>query len=50
VSAEAEAVAKKAAAGKPMSLEAMKALAARVADRHREIGYTDYRTWIRAHA
>jgi len=50
VSAEAEAVAEKAVAGKPMSPEAMRGLAARVADRHREIGYTDYETWIRAHA
>jgi ferredoxin--NADP+ reductase len=50
VSAEVEAVAKKAAAGKPMSIEAMKALAARITDRHQEIGYTDYGTWIRAHA
>ena len=48
-SAEAEAVAEQAAAGKPMSVEAMKALADRIDTRHREIGYTDYASWIAAH-
>lgn len=48
-SAEVEAVAEKAAAGKPMDTDAMKALAERITDRHREIGYADYRSWIEAH-
>jgi len=47
-SAEAEAVAAQAAAGKPMSLDAMKALADRIEARHRAIGYTSYSGWIEA--
>lgn len=39
-------IADRAAAGKPMSTDRMKALAARIADRYREIGYTDYESWI----
>jgi ferredoxin--NADP+ reductase len=48
-SAEAKAVAEKAAAGKPMSVEAMRSLAAKIDERHAEIGYTDYASWIAAH-
>jgi hypothetical protein len=45
-SAEAEAVAEQAAAGEPMTVDAMKALADRIEARHQAIGYTDYGTWI----
>jgi ferredoxin--NADP+ reductase len=48
-SAEAEAVAEQATAGKPMSIDAMKALADKIEKRHQEIGYSDYQTWIRTH-
>ena len=48
-SAEAEAVAEQASAGQPMNPDAMKALADKVEQRHQEIGYTDYQTWIQAH-
>jgi len=48
-SAEAEAVAEQAAAGKPMSIDAMKALADKISNRHREVGYADYASWIAAH-
>ena len=48
-SAEVEAVAKKAAAGEPMTVRAMKALAERIGERHQEIGYTDYPSWIADH-
>jgi NADPH-dependent glutamate synthase beta subunit-like oxidoreductase len=47
-SAEAEAVAEQAAAGEPMSVDAMRALADRIESRHRAIGYTDYGSWIQA--
>jgi hypothetical protein len=39
-------IADRAAAGKPMSTDRMKALAARIADRYQQIGYTDYESWI----
>ena len=45
-SAEAEAVAERAAAAEPMSVDAMRALAEEITNRHREIGYTDFPTWI----
>jgi len=48
-SAEVEAVAKKAAAGRPMTVREMKALAERIGERHQEIGYTDYPSWIADH-
>jgi hypothetical protein len=48
-SAEAEAVAEQAAAGKPMTVDAMKALAARIDSRHEAIGYKDFAGWIEAH-
>ena len=48
-SEEAEAVAEKAAAGQPMNVDAMKALAAKIEKRHQEIGYSDYASWIQAH-
>jgi ferredoxin--NADP+ reductase len=44
-----EAVAKQAASGKPMSVDAMRALSARIRARHSEIGYTDYPRWIADH-
>jgi NADPH-dependent glutamate synthase beta subunit-like oxidoreductase len=47
-SAEVEAVAEQATAGKPMTVDAMKALADRIESRHRAVGYTDYGSWIRA--
>ncbi len=50
VSAEAEAVANQAAAGTPMSVDAMRVLAEEIEQRHREIGYTDYASWIQAHS
>jgi ferredoxin--NADP+ reductase len=46
---EAETVADQAASGEPMSVASMRALANRIADRYREIGYTDYRSWIETH-
>ena len=46
VSAEAEAVAERAAVGRPMSVDSMKALADRIARRHKEIGYQDFTRWI----
>ncbi len=48
-SAEVEAVAEKAAAGRPMDTNAMKALGEKISDRYREIVYTDYPSWIAAH-
>ena len=50
VSAEAEAVAERAAAGRPMSVDAMRTLAKRIERRHEEIGYEDFNSWIDAHA
>lgn len=44
--AEARAVAAQAAAGKPMPVDAMKALAERIESRYSAIGYSDYSTWI----
>jgi NADPH-dependent glutamate synthase beta subunit-like oxidoreductase len=49
LSAEAEEVAEKAAAGAPMSVEAMRALAAKLEARHAKLGYRDYGSWIEAH-
>ncbi len=46
VSTEVEVVAKQAAAGKPMSVDAMKALADRIEARYREIGYEDFESWM----
>ncbi len=48
-SARAEAVAEGASAGTPMTVEAMKSLAARIDKRHTEISYRDYVSWIAAH-
>ncbi len=48
-SAEAEAVAEQATAGEPMTVDAMKALAARIDSRHEAIGYKDFASWIEAH-
>jgi NADPH-dependent glutamate synthase beta subunit-like oxidoreductase len=48
-SAEAEAVAEQAAAGEPMSIDAMRSLAGKIEARHREIGYRDFDSWIEAH-
>ena len=45
-SAEAEAVAEQAAAGEPMTVDAMKALANRIEARHQAVGYGDYPSWI----
>ncbi|MDH3200995.1 MAG: hypothetical protein OEM15_08900 [Myxococcales bacterium] len=42
-------VADEATTGTPMTAEAMKALAERIEQRHAEIGYQDYATWIAAH-
>ncbi len=49
-SKEAAAVAEQAAAGKPMSAAAMKALASKLEERHEAVGYKDFATWIEAHA
>ena len=46
VSADVEAVAKQAAAGAVMSVDAMRALADRIEKRHKEIGYQSFSTWI----
>lgn len=48
-SARAETVADGACAGTPMTVEAMKSLAARIEGRHTEIGYRNYASWIAAH-
>ena len=48
-SAEAEAVAEQAAAGIPMAVDAMKALADRIDARHEAIDYQDYASWIESH-
>ena len=48
-SARAETVADGACAGTPMTVEAMKSLAARIDKRHAEISYRDYASWIAAH-
>ena len=48
-SAEAEALAERAAAATPMSADAMHALAARVEQLHANTGYEDYESWIAAH-
>ncbi len=48
-STEAEAMAERAAAAAPMSPEAMRALAARIEQRHSDTGYHDYASWIAAH-
>ena len=47
--AEAAAVAEQAAAGEPMTVDAMKALAARIDARHEAVGYTAFDNWINAH-
>lgn len=44
--AEARAVSERAAAGQPMSVKAMTALADRIAKRYTEIGYRDYDSWM----
>jgi NADPH-dependent glutamate synthase beta subunit-like oxidoreductase len=49
ISAEVEAIAKKAAAGKPMGVSAMKALADRIEARYRKIGYEDFESWMAGH-
>jgi hypothetical protein len=49
VSTEVETVADRAAAGQPMTVHEMKALAERIGERHQEIGYTDYPSWIADH-
>lgn len=49
-SIEVEAVANEAAAGAPMTTEAMKALADRIEKLYAELEYHDYASWIRAHA
>jgi ferredoxin--NADP+ reductase len=49
-SAEVEAVAEQASTGEPMTVEAMKALAARIAERHQAVGYNDFPSWIDAHS
>jgi NADPH-dependent glutamate synthase beta subunit-like oxidoreductase len=48
-SAETESVAEQATAGEPMSVDAMKALANRIQNRHGAIGYKDYASWIESH-
>ncbi len=48
-STDARDIAKEASAGAPMTTEAMKALAGRIAKRHDAIGYQDYAAWIAAH-
>lgn len=48
-SAEAEAVAERAAKGAPMTKDAMKALADRIDTRHKALGYKDYKSWIESH-
>ena len=48
-SEEVEAVAEQAAAGAPMSAEAMNALADKIEARHREVGYDDFATWMAKH-
>jgi NADPH-dependent glutamate synthase beta subunit-like oxidoreductase len=48
-SARAETVADGACAGTPMTVEAMKSLAARIEGRHTEIGYRNYASWMAAH-
>ena len=47
--AEVAEVAEQAAHGPPMSVDAMRALAERIATRHEEIGYSDYQSWIDSH-
>ncbi len=46
VSTDVEAVAKQAAAGAVMSVDAMRTLADRIEKRHEEIGYQSFSTWI----
>ncbi len=46
---QAREIADEAAAGTPMTSESMKALAKRIEERHRKIGYVDYASWIAAH-
>ncbi len=46
VSADVQAVAKQAAGGAVMSVDAMRALADRIEKRHEEIGYQSFSTWI----
>ncbi len=47
-SAEVEALAQRAAAGVPMSVAAMHALAVKIEERYEAIGYEDYSDWIQA--
>jgi ferredoxin/flavodoxin---NADP+ reductase len=47
-STDTEAVAARATSGRPMRVDDMKALADRIASRHRAIGYSDYLGWINA--
>lgn len=49
ISTEIEVIAKRAADGKPMSVDAMKALADRIEARYREIGYESFHSWMAAH-
>jgi NADPH-dependent glutamate synthase beta subunit-like oxidoreductase len=48
-SSETEQIAKRAAAGEPMSVRAMKALAGRIGGLHAKIGYRDFESWIARH-
>ena len=48
-SAQAGDIADEATAGTPMTTDAMRALAERIKQRHTEIGYQDYATWIKTH-
>ena len=48
-SSEAQEAAGSVASGAPMLPSAMKALASRIENRYREIGYHDYESWIAAH-
>lgn len=47
--AEVQTIARRAADGKPMTAVAMKSLAAKIVDRHKAVGYTDYASWIESH-
>ena len=49
-SAEVAAVAEQASAGKPMAVDAMKALASRIDARHKAVGYENFASWIEANA
>jgi NADPH-dependent glutamate synthase beta subunit-like oxidoreductase len=49
VRSETEQIAKRAVAGRPMSVQAMKALADRISELYSRIGYRDFESWIAAH-